>query len=80
MGRRHRVDEVGEAVQAAVDFVKPRLRGVLHEAAFPVALIGGAWAIAHARAGAPRVATAVYAVALCACLGVSALYHRGRWS
>ena len=74
------VDEVSDAARAAVAFVKPRLRGVLHEMAFPVSLLGGAWAILHAPAGTPRTATAVYAATLSACLGVSALYHRGRWS
>ena len=66
--------------RAAVAFVKPRLRGVLHELAFPISLLGGAWAILHAPAGHARTATAVYAATLSACLGVSALYHRVDWS
>ena len=74
------VDEATDAARAAVAFVKPRLRGVLHELAFPVSLLGGAWAILHAREGTPRTATAIYAATLSACLGVSALYHRGSWS
>jgi hemolysin III len=74
------VDEVSDAARAAVAFVKPRLRGVLHEAAFPVSLLGGAWAILHAPAGSPRTSTAIYAATLSGCLGVSALYHRGHWS
>ena len=80
MTNRHRsslpVEEAGDVARAAVAFVKPRLRGVLHELAFPVSLLGGAWAILHAPAGHPRAATAVYAATLSACLGVSALYHR----
>jgi hemolysin III len=74
------VEEAGDAARAAVAFVKPRLRGVLHELAFPISLLGGAWAILHAPAGQARAATAVYAATLSACLGVSALYHRGSWS
>jgi hemolysin III len=74
------VDEAGDAARAAVAFVKPRLRGVLHEFAFPISLIAGAWAILHAPAGMARTSTAVYAATLSACLGVSALYHRGHWS
>ncbi len=74
------VDEVSDAARAAVAFVKPRLRGVLHEAAFPVSLLGGAWATLHAPAGSARTATAIYAATLSSCLGVSALYHRGHWS
>ena len=74
------VDDVSDAARAAVAFVKPRLRGVLHEMAFPVSLLGGAWAILHAPAGTARTATAIYAATLSTCLGVSALYHRGHWS
>ncbi len=74
------VDEVSDAARAAVAFVKPRLRGVLHEGAFPVSLLAGAWAILHAPSGTARTSTAVYAATLSTCLGVSALYHRGHWS
>jgi hemolysin III len=74
------VDEAGDAARAAVAFVKPRLRGVLHEFAFPISLIAGAYAILHAPAGGARTSTAIYAATLSACLGVSALYHRGHWS
>jgi hemolysin III len=74
------VDEVADVTRSAVAFVRPRLRGVLHELAFPVSLLGGAWAILHAPAGTGRASTAIYAATLSACLGVSALYHRGQWS
>ncbi|MGH7723520.1 MAG: PAQR family membrane homeostasis protein TrhA [Candidatus Dormibacteria bacterium] len=74
------VDEVSDAARAAVAFVKPRMRGVLHEIGFPVSLLAGAWAIVHAPVGNARTATAIYAATLSACLGVSALYHRGSWS
>lgn len=69
-----------DAARAAVAFVRPRLRGVLHELAFPVSLLAGVWAIVRASPGAPRAATSIYAATLSACLGVSALYHRGHWS
>jgi hemolysin III len=74
------VDEVSDVARAAVAFVKPRMRGVLHEFAFPVSLLAGAWAILHAPAGTARASTAIYAATLSACLGVSAMYHRGHWS
>lgn len=74
------VDHTADAARAAVAFVRPRLRGVLHEMAFPVSLLGGAWAILHAPSGTARTSTAVYAATLSTCLGVSALYHRGHWS
>ena len=72
--------DVASAARAAAAFVRPRLRGVLHELSFPLAVLGGAWAIVQARPGGPRLAVAIYAASLCACLGVSALYHRGPWS
>ncbi len=74
------VDEAAEAARAAVAFVKPRLRGVLHEGAFPVSVLGGVWAVTHAHSGAARTSIAIYAATLSACLGVSAVYHRGHWS
>ena len=74
------VDEAADAARAAVAFVTPRLRGVLHASAFPVSLLAGAWAITRAPAGPARTATAIYAATLSACLGVSAIYHRGHWS
>ena len=77
---RDRLEAGADAARAAVAAVRPRLRGVLHEAAFPFSLLAGAVAIFHSAPGAARVATAVYAATLSACLGVSALYHRGPWS
>lgn len=76
----HTVEEVSDGARAAVAFVVPRMRGVLHEGAFPLSLVAGIWAIAHAPPGTPRASTAVYAATLSACLGVSAVYHRGHWS
>ena len=54
----------------------PRLRGLLHAAAFPAAAIAGVVLIARAPAGPARLAAAVYAVACTALFGVSAAYHR----
>ncbi|MHB8717482.1 MAG: PAQR family membrane homeostasis protein TrhA [Candidatus Dormibacteria bacterium] len=75
-----RLEARAEMARAAVAAARPRLRGVLHEAAFPLSLLAGAWAILHSAPGAPRAATSIYAATLSACLGVSALYHRGPWS
>lgn len=74
------VDDAADAARAAVAYVRPRMRGVLHATAFPLSLAAGAWAVAQASTGTARVATAVYAATLSACLGVSAAYHRGHWS
>jgi hemolysin III len=59
--------------------VKPRLRGVFHEYAFYVALCAGIVVVALADSARELVATWVYAAALAAMFGVSALYHRVDW-
>jgi hemolysin III len=59
--------------------LKPRLRGVIHQWSFFVALAAGAALVAWAPAGRATAASAVYAVALAGLLGTSALYHRITW-
>jgi hemolysin III len=58
---------------------KPRLRGVSHEYAFFVSLACGVALILTASGGRARVAAAIYAVAVSALFGTSALYHRVTW-
>jgi hemolysin III len=58
---------------------RPRLRGVIHQWSFFVALVAGAALVALAPAGRATAACAVYAAALAGLLGVSALYHRITW-
>lgn len=58
---------------------RPRLRGVLHQYAFFVSLPCGAALIAAASGDRARVAATIYALALSALLGTSALYHRVTW-
>jgi hemolysin III len=59
--------------------VKPTLRGVSHQYAFFVSLACGAALILAAGDGRVRLAATVYAVAVSALLGTSALYHRVTW-
>jgi len=59
--------------------VKPKLRGVSHECAFFVSLGCGVALILAATNGRARVAAVIYAVAVSALLGTSALYHRVTW-
>jgi hemolysin III len=59
--------------------VKPRLRGVVHEYAFFVSLACGVALILAATDGRARVAAVIYAFAVSALLGTSALYHRHTW-
>jgi hemolysin III len=60
--------------------MRPRLRGVLHEAAFVVALAVGAPLVLAAHGTRAVVAAAVFAGSVAAMLAVSALYHRITWS
>jgi hemolysin III len=59
--------------------VKPRLRGVSHQYAFFVSVGCGVALILAASGGRARIAATIYAVAVSALLGTSALYHRVTW-
>ncbi len=59
---------------------RPRLRGVLHQTAFFVALVVGALLVAYADGGRKSAVAAVFAGSVVAMLGASALYHRVTWS
>jgi hemolysin III len=58
---------------------KPTWRGGLHLIWFPLSLIAGAFLIVVAHGTAPVAAATVYAVAVSAMFGTSALYHRVDW-
>jgi hemolysin III len=76
-GLEARVSELAAEVGAAI---KPRLRGVLHEAAFAISLVTGTVLICLADSGRERLAVAVYAGSVALLFGTSAAYHRGAWS
>jgi hemolysin III len=59
--------------------IKPRLRGVFHQYAFFVSLACGVGLILAASDGKARLAAGIYAAAVSALLGTSALYHRVTW-
>jgi hemolysin III len=59
--------------------VKPKLRGVSHQYAFFVSLACGIALILGASDGRARLAAGIYAAAVSALLGTSALYHRITW-
>ena len=71
---------VHDILQHTEELLKPRLRGVLHQAAFSVSLASGAVLVALAGGAMEHVATAVYAGAVALLFGTSAAYHRGTWS
>src|ERR687897_204580 len=59
---------------------KPRLRGRLHQIAFFASIPAGITLVALARGAEARVGAAIFAATLTGLFGVSAAYHRGRWS
>ena len=61
------------------ELVVPRLRGVLHQYAFVAAVIAGTLLVVLADGYLERFAVWVYAMALAAMFGASALYHRYPW-
>jgi hemolysin III len=72
------VASITTAIAEAVP-VKPRLRGVSHQYAFFISLGCGVGLILAASEGRARVAASIYAAAVSALLGTSALYHRVTW-
>jgi hemolysin III len=67
------------AASAVAAAVKPHLRGWVHAGAAPVVTVAGVVLVALSPAGAPRAATAVFAVTAVLLFGTSAVYHRGSW-
>src|ERR1700675_4151743 len=65
--------------QIAPAAVRPSLRGVLHQAAFVVAVALAPLLIVTADGGRARFAAAVFAGSVAVCFGASALYHRVTW-
>jgi hemolysin III len=61
---------------------RPRMRGWLHLFAFFGAIVAGAVLVPLAAVLGPRAgfSVAVYCLTICGLFGVSALYHRRRWS
>jgi hemolysin III len=58
---------------------KPRLRGVIHQWSFFVALAGGLVLVATAPTTRATWGALIYALSLATLLGVSATYHRVSW-
>lgn len=59
---------------------KPILRGHFHQAAFFFYLGACAMLMAQSQHFSEFVATLIYSLSLCGLFGISALYHRPRWS
>ncbi|MEX2291297.1 MAG: hemolysin III family protein [Mycobacteriales bacterium] len=72
-------DAVEAKVSELAAAIKPRLRGVLHQAAFAVSLVTGTALVCLAEGGRARAAALVYALSVAALFGTSAAYHRRSW-
>ncbi|MCW2599453.1 MAG: DNA-binding protein [Frankiales bacterium] len=73
-------DTLSQTVHRVEAAIKPRLRGVLHEAAFAVSLVTGTTIVCLSHGALQRVAASVYAASVILLFGTSAAYHRGTWS
>ena len=67
-----------DAAQAYLDMLggRPKLRGLLHGIAFPLAVAAGIVLVSPGRHDRARLGCAIYALSACLLFGVSALYHR----
>ncbi|MCW2832229.1 MAG: hemolysin family protein [Nocardioides sp.] len=77
---RDRFDEFSGRVEDAIAEAKPRLRGWLHLAVAPLALLAGVVLVALSPDGVTRTGSAVFAGTALLLFAVSAIYHRGNWS
>jgi hemolysin III len=60
--------------------IKPRLRGLLHQWASPVALVAGLALVGLSRSLQAALAAGVFAISLVTLFTVSATYHRVTWT
>ncbi len=67
-------------VEAALEHVKPRLRGWLHAGMTPLAFVMGIVLVVLASTTEGKVSAAVFGGTAVLLFGTSAVYHRGTWS
>jgi hemolysin III len=80
-GRLDRLESrIEQGLGSVRDAVRPRLRGWLHAGTFPLSVAAGVVLVVLSPSTSARVSTAVFAVTASLLFGVSALYHRVRWS
>ncbi|MGG5259464.1 PAQR family membrane homeostasis protein TrhA [Phycicoccus avicenniae] len=75
-----RLEVLESRVEAALQQVKPHLRGWLHLGMTPVALVAGVVLVVLATTTEGKVSAAVFAGTAVLLFGTSAVYHRGTWS
>ena len=69
-----------ELATAAIEFVKPRLRGWVHLVTAPLALAAGIVLVSLAPTGPAAAAAAAFGLTAVVMFTTSAIYHRGHWS
>jgi hemolysin III len=69
-----------EPSSVEVDVMKPRMRGWLHGAMFPVSVLAGVMLVATAPDRPSRISSAIFAASAVMLFGVSAMLHLGSWS
>jgi hemolysin III len=75
-----RLEALEQRVETALEQVKPKLRGWLHAAMAPLALVAGIVLVSLASTTKGKVAAAVFAGTAVLLFATSATYHRGTWS
>lgn len=73
------VDEVGERIRDTVEEIKPKLRGWLHAATAPLALISFLVLLVLADSVVARAGAAIFMLSALLLFGVSAVYHTVPW-
>ncbi|MGI9084171.1 MAG: PAQR family membrane homeostasis protein TrhA [Aeromicrobium sp.] len=73
-------EEASEAIRDTVSDVKPKLRGWLHAATWPLAFVSFLVLLVLSDNVLVRAGAAVFMFSALALFGVSAVYHAGRWS
>lgn len=71
--------EAGERLRDVVDDIKPKLRGWLHAATWPLALAAFIVLIALSPSASIKTGATVFMVSALLLFGVSAVYHTGSW-
>ncbi|MEJ7707760.1 MAG: hemolysin III family protein [Nocardioidaceae bacterium] len=74
------IPEATDLLKEAAREIKPRLRGWLHLATFPLSLVAGIVLVALSPDATTRWASTIFATSSTSLFGVSALFHRGRWT
>jgi hemolysin III len=73
-------EEATEAIRETVNEIKPKLRGWLHLATWPLAFFSFLVLLVLSESVLVRAGAAVFMFSALALFGVSAVYHTGRWS